>query len=412
MRKSDVVIIGAGQAGLVMSRALSARGIEHVVLERGRVGERWRSERWCSLHLLTPASLSALPGHPHIGVDPEYFLRATEFASYLTAYARWVGAPVVYGADVHAVEPLPAGFRVSSSVGIWYARAVVIATGACDVPYRPPMARNLTPEVEQLVPSHYRCPDQLAAGGVLVVGASATGVQLADEIQASGRPVTLAVGEHTRMPRRYAGMDIYAAMDLSGILDDPTPDDGPPRQSPSPQVVGHPDHRDLDLGTLQARDVRLLGRLSGIDGLQASFAGDLAETTARSHTRLVRTLDRIDTACRHLGMTVAPSNGRAREPVLLAAEQTTLDLRRAGIRTVLWATGYIRRYPWLRVPVLNAHGEIRHRGGIASYQGLYVLGLNFMRRRRSHFIEGCGRDAAELAPMIESHLDAVTRQTA
>jgi len=303
MRNPDVIIIGAGQAGLAMSRRLSVLGINHIVLERGRVGERWYSERWKSLHLLTPNGLSALPGLPHDG-DGDAFMSANSFASYLRTYAQKIDAPIINGVEVTGVEPIETGYRVTSSAGRWLTRSVIIATGACDTPYRPPMAHALAPSVLQVDPTDYWQPDDLPNGGVLVIGASSTGVQLAEEIHASGRPVVLAVGEHTRVPRRYRGRDIYAWMETAGILDDPVLEGGnlaAARRQPSLQLVGRPDYRDLDIGILSRQGVRLAGRLAAIDGITTAFSGDLARTTAASHTRMVRILDRIDDCIERLG---------------------------------------------------------------------------------------------------------------
>lgn len=415
MLKTDVAIIGGGQAGLAMSRSLTARGIGHVVLERGRIGERWHSERWNSLHLLTTNAHSALPGLPHRGSDPEAFMRADAFASYLGRYAREIAAPVVSGATVAAVEREGGGFRISANAGQWHARAVVVATGACDVPFRPAMAEALAPSILQMDPSDYREPGQLPPGGVLVVGASATGVQLAEEIHASGRPVTLAVGGHTRVPRRYRGRDIYAWMDAVGMLDDPALASGnldAARRQPSLQLVGGPEHRDLDLAVLRAQGVRLVGRLAGISGSRAEFSGDLERTTGASHVRMQRTLKRIDDFISDHGLSIPVADSESRVPFLATSDSFALDLQRGGIRSVIWATGYVRRYPWLRVPVLDHSGEIIHRGGVAAVPGLYVLGLTFLRRRRSSFIDGCGSDAEDIAPAIQAHLNLSARQVA
>jgi putative flavoprotein involved in K+ transport len=415
MRKTDVIIIGGGQSGLVMSRNLTARGIDHVVLERGRIGERWRSERWNSLHLLTSNAHSALPGLPHKGRNPDAFMPAHEFASYLGSYARGIVAPVMDCVTVSAVERQGCGFCATTNAGQWQSRAVVVATGACDVPFRPAMADALTPSVFQMVPSEYREPGQLPPGGVLVVGASATGVQLAEEIHASGRPVTLAVGDHTRVPRRYRGRDIYAWMETSGMLDDPALENGnldAARRQPSLQLVGGAEPRDLDLGVLRAQGIRLFGRLAGIDGSKATFKDDLELTTGASHVRLQRILKRIDDFIGDYGIAASDAESAARVPFLANGESLTLDLRRAGIRTVLWATGYIRQYPWLKLPVFDKNNEIIHRGGVAAVPGIFVLGLTFLRRRRSSFIDGCGLDAEDLTPIIKAHLNLSTRLVA
>jgi putative flavoprotein involved in K+ transport len=414
MRNPDVVIIGGGQSGLVMSRSLTAIGIDHVVLERGRIGERWHSERWHSLHLLTTNAYSALPGLPH-GGDPEAFMPASAFASYLSTYARKVDAPVICGVSVTGVEAIAGGYRVSTDAGIWRTRAVVIATGACDVPFRPPMATAIDSSITEIFPSHYREPGQLPDGGVLVVGASSTGVQLAEEIHASGRPVMLSVGKHTRVPRRYRGRDIFAWMDAAGILDDPileTANLESARRQPSLQLVGRPDNRDIDLGILQQQGIRLVGRLAAVDGTQFGFSGDLQRTTEASHTRMLRTLDRIDDTIKENGWDAPDADPDTRIPFWPTSDSVTLDLAREGIRTVVWATGYSRNYSWLKAPVLDRRGEIIHRGGVTAAPGLLALGLVFQRRRRSSFIDGCGLDAEELAPIVKAHLNLSVRRIA
>jgi putative flavoprotein involved in K+ transport len=413
VNRTDVVVIGAGQAGLAMSRSLTIRDIGHVVLERGRVGERWRSERWNSLRLLTPASHSALPGLPHAGIDRDAFLPAVALAHYLGTYACRIRAPVVEHSAVVAVEPLADGYRTTTASGTWQSRAVVIATGDCDTPWRPACATALPPAIVQVAPRDYRTPEDLPDGGVLIVGASSTGVQLAEEIHASGRPVTLAVGTHTRLPRRWRGLDIFAAMDAAGLLDDlaeANPGIETARRQPSAQLVGRVDRRDLDLAILHAQGVRLAGRLEAIEGTRVRFRDDLAATTQAAHARMVRTLGRIDAAL-HRG-TYHPAAEPPAPPIapfIVSSGIGELDLGAAGIRAVVWATGYVRRYPWLAVPVLDAQGELVHRGGLTPAPGLYALGLRFMRRRRSHFIAGCGRDAEDLAGDIGARLGGRAR---
>jgi len=415
MRKTDVIIVGGGQAGLAMSRSLALRGIDHVVLERGRIGERWYSERWRSLNLLTTSAMSALPGLPYDGSEPDGFMPASAFARYLERYTRTMGPPVMSGVEVTVVEPAAGGFRVSTTIGEWRSRAVVVATGACETPFRPAMAEALSTSVLQVSPTDYWEPGQLPEAGVLVVGASSTGAQLAEEIHASGRPVTLAVGDHTRVPRRYRGRDIYAWMETAGILDDPALEGanlGAARRKPSLQLVGRPDNRDLDLGVLARLGVRLVGRLTGVDRAKASFADDLERTTKASHARMLRILERIDGYIDDHGLEEPAADPAARIPVLAAGGPLTLDLRREGIRSVVWATGYVRRYPWLKAPVLDHRGEIVHRGGVTPLPGLYVIGLTFLRRRRSSFIDGCGLDAEDLAPVVKADLGQWAKEAA
>ena len=407
MKHTDVIIIGAGQAGLAMSRCLSARGVDHVILERGRVGERWRRESWDSLNLLTPNSHSALPGRPHAGADPDGFLSAAAFTAYLEGYSAAIDGPVLEGAEVMAIKWLLGRYRVETTADCWQSRAVIVATGACAAPFRPELAKELPHAIEQILPRDYRSPERLAHGAVLVVGASATGLQIAEEIHASGRPVILSVGNHTRVPRRYRGRDIYAWMDAIGMLDERAEDCGnleAARRQPSFQLVGRPDHRNLDLAVLQSQGVRLVGRLASAAGNSLAFTDDLAATTTRSHERMRRVLDRIDACIARSALEEKHPAGAAIPPFIAGDSPTQLDLGGEGVRSVVWATGYVRRYPWLRIPIFDREGEIVHRGGVTASPGLYVLGLTFQRRRRSHFIAGVGLDAEELADLILAHL--------
>jgi putative flavoprotein involved in K+ transport len=263
-----------------------------------------------------------------------------------------------------------------------------------------------------MTPSEYRNPRQLPEGGVLVVGASATGVQLAAEIRQSGRDVVLAAGRHTRLPRRYRGRDTWWWLERIGVLDETTDEVSDlqrARALPSFQLVGGPDGRTIDLGTLRDAGVRILGRAVGAEGRVLHLRNDLAETTGAAQAALERLLARIDIVADASG---APPAAGAMRTLQFGASPTAFDLGAEGIRTVLWATGYRRDYSWLKVPVLDVAGEICHDGGITSSAGLYVLGLNFLRRRRSHFIDGVGFDAAELAQAIQCHLAVSHRAVA
>jgi putative flavoprotein involved in K+ transport len=397
---TDTIVIGGGQAGLAMSRSLTDRGVDHVVLERGRIAERWRSERWDSLRLLTPNWMSRLPGWRYDGPDPDGYMTAAEVTDYFARYAEASSAPVVEHCTVESVRAVADRFEVVTTCGVFGARHVVIATGWCDRPWVPAMARRLSTGITQVTPSDYRNPSSLPQGGVLVVGASATGVQLADELRSAGRDVVLAVGSHSRLPRRYRGMDVFWWLDRIGSLDrtiDEVPDSARARQEPSLQLVGRPGGRRLDLGTLQRSGVRLAGRLDAVDGRRVRFAGDLPVTIANADRRMTRVLADIDTHIAATGLTgevLAPDPPRN---ILATTSPDELDLRRSGIETVIWATGFRRSYPWLHLPVLDATGEIRQRRGVTPMPGLYVLGQRFQHFRSSNFIDGVGRDAAFVA---------------
>jgi putative flavoprotein involved in K+ transport len=401
MERTDTIIIGGGQAGLAMSRCLVDEGIEHVVLERGRVAERWRSERWDSLRLLSPRWQTRLPGFAYQGADPGGFMTMPEIISYFERYARSFSAPVQDETKVFGVERSDGGYRVRTDQGSWKAPNVVIATGHCDVPFVPTAAAGLSPQVHQVVPPQYKQPDQLPDGGVLVVGASASGIQLAQEIHRSGRPVTLAVGRHIRMPRRYRGRDISWWLETSGILGERAErafDLESARRQPSLQLVGTPDHRTIDLGVLQDQGIRLVGRLASAAGWRVRFSDDLGRSIDAAERKLDRVIGRIEAFIDETRMAAdAPDR---RPPIVVGSAPAEIDLRNAGISSVLWATGYRRRYPWLHVPVRNMSGEIIHDGGVTPAPGLYALGLNFQRTRKSSFIDGVGDDARFVAEHI------------
>jgi putative flavoprotein involved in K+ transport len=402
MRRTDVAIIGAGPAGLATSACLTARGIDHVVLERGRVGERWRHGSWDSLRLLTPNWVSELPGLRYAGADPHGYMTKDEFISYLTDYADTFAAPVVSHAEVTRLTQTGAHYRVETTDGAWRVRAVVIATGQCGSPCIPDVAQQLSPYFNQLHAALYRSPQALPAGGVLIVGASASGLQIAEELHQAGRHVTLSSGRHTRLPRHYRGRDIMWWLDRLGILDDrraDVPDLGDAHRQPSLQLVGRR-APSLDLALLRKAGVRVMGRAVTASRTSIDFANDLAATTAAAEQKLVRMLERIDRGIDLRGMRAGAPEPH--EPVLLDAPASRIDLAASGVRTVIWATGYRPRYPWLAVPVLDRHGDIVEDGGITAAPGLYVLGLRWLRRRSSSFITGTGRDACELAREIAS----------
>jgi putative flavoprotein involved in K+ transport len=396
----DTVVIGAGQAGLAASRCLAERDIDHVVLERGRVAERWRSERWDSLRLLTPNWMSRLPGWSYAGPDPNGFMTATDVTAFLQGYADAFAAPVIEDSNVIAVSRDDDCLVVATTADRWQAANVVIATGWSDLPAVPSFARNIDASIVQMVPSAYRNPDSLPDGGVLVVGASATGAQLADELIHAGRRVVLAVGSHTRLPRRYRGMDIFWWLQGIGSLDrsiDELPNPDAARHEPSLQLVGRQDYRNLDVVTLDARGVELTGRLTGADGPHVEFSADLADTTAAADARIHRVLARIDDYIERSGLTAEVLDAEPLPKLSLPEPSLRLDLRADGVTSVIWATGHRRSYPWLRVPVLDKRGEICHRHGVTPVRGLYVLGQRFQRFRNSNFIDGVGRDAAFIA---------------
>lgn len=412
MRYVTTVIIGAGQSGLAMSRHLADRSIDHVLIERGEVGNAWRKERWDSLRLLTPNWQSRLPGYAYRGADADGYMSTSEVVEFLHTYAGRIAAPVESATNVTSVRPADSGYVVATDRGDWRCEKLVLASGACNIAVVPAIAEALPPDIESMTPMQYRNPASLIDGGVMVVGASATGVQLAKEIQASGRQVTLSVGEHVRVPRLYRGRDIKWWMDATGVMDQrytDADDINRARRVPSLQLVGTPERATLDLNTLRRDGVEIVGRMVGLRDAQAQFSGSLANQCALADLKLNRLLDTIDNWISDNDVDGKFDAPHRPEPTAVSSDPVlSMDLADRGIKTIVWATGYRPDYSWLHVPVLDRKGRIRHDGGIADAPGMYVMGLPFMRRRKSSFIDGAGDDAHDLA----EHLSASLRRAA
>jgi putative flavoprotein involved in K+ transport len=404
MYATDVAIVGAGQAGLAMSRCLSVLGIDHVVLERGEIGARWRSHVWESLRLLTPNWLNRLPDSPYQGDDPDGFMRHGDFLARLETYATTIVAPVMSGTEVHSLAREAEGFCLVTSRGTWRARAAVVATGQCDLPRMPD--RSGVSKALNLHSSQYRSPRMLPDGGVLVVGASASGVQIAEELARHGRSVTLAVGRHTRVPRIWRGRDIFWWMDRLGILSERTlslRDPEAARREPVVQLAGRPDRSNVDLAALQTLGVRLTGRFAGAEADNIFFRDDLAANVACAQAKLERLLRRIDA----FAAAAPDAEGDAIATVKLSPESPRrLSLKAESIRTIIWATGHRRDFSWLRIPAaIRPDGEIAHQDGALFVPGLFALGFRLLRKRDSHFIGGVGSDAFVLAQQIREFLE-------
>jgi len=393
-----------------MSRCLAERSIDHVLLERGEVAHSWRTERWDSLRLLTPNWQSRLPGFSYDGDDPDGYRSLPEVVDFIAGYAKAISAPVRTHTTVTSVRDADAGYVVRTNRGDWRCRTVVLASGACNIARVPSLAARLPASVASLTAQSYRNPAQLADGGVLVVGASSSGTQIANELQRSGRAVTLSVGEHIRAPRVYRGRDLEWWMDAAGVLDeryDQVDDITRARRVPSLQLAGTPDRSTLDLNRLTDVGVRLVGRLAGVteDG-KAQFAGSLRNMCAMSDLKMRRLLDLIDEWARANGLDHAVEPPDRLPPTRVEeAPPLGMDLVKSGIKTIIWATGYRPDYSWLELPVLDRKGYVTHDGGIVASPGVYLMGMQFLRRRKSALIDGAGDDARELSAHLAAYLD-------
>lgn len=398
----DALVIGAGHSGLAASHELSACGIDHVVLERGEVANAWRKERWDSLKLLTPNWQCQLPGYSYSGDDPDGFMGMPELIDFMQSYADSSGAPVRTHTTVESVRPEDGGYRVASSDGEWLARSVIIASGAHNQANVPKVAKDVPAEITQLTTYEYKNAAELPEGGVLVIGGSATGLQLADEIRRAGHEVTLATGEHVRMPRRYRGFDIFHWMHVTGLHDEcytNFDDINRVRRLPSPQLVGNHDYEILDLNMLVDQGVKVVGRLMGVNNGTAQCSGSLRNVCALADLKMNRMLEAID---QFVEQNAIDCEAPSRFDATRVDESPTVGLNLAdgSIRTIIWATGFRPDYGWLDVPVLDRKGHLRHDGGVVDAPGLYAMGLPMMRRRKSSFIFGAADDARD----IVSHL--------
>jgi putative flavoprotein involved in K+ transport len=408
VERVTTVVIGAGHTGLATSRMLAERSIDHVLLERGEVANSWRRERWDSLRLLTPNSQSRLPGYAYEGPDPNGFMTMPEVVEFVGGFAKAIGAPVRTHTAVTSLRAADDGNEIATATGgAFECRTVVIATGACNVPVVPALRDAVPQSVASFTPFDYRNPASLPDGGVLVVGASATGVQLADEIRRSGRHVVLSVGEHVRLPRTYRGRDVLWWMEAAGIWNqryDEIDDIDRARKLPSPQLVGSPDRATLDLNTLQRAGVELVGRLSAIRDGRALFSGGLRNQFALADLKMNRLLETFDELA-HAARVDAPPPERFEPTHAPDAPRLGLDLASGEIRSILWATGFRPDYRWLEVPgVLDRKGRLLHDGGVVPAPRLYAIGLPVLRRRKSTFIHGAEDDARDIVAHLAGSL--------
>jgi len=398
----ETLIVGGGQAGLAMSEQLSKRHLPHLVVERYRIAERWRSERWDGLHANGPAWHDRLPGMPIVGVDPDDFATRDQMVEYLVAYADRIAAPIRCGVAVTALHQREggAGFLAQTSAGAIEANNVVAATG----PFQRPVIPVVVPPEAGIVQMHssaYRNPGQLPEGAVLVVGAGSSGAQIADELSRAGRRVYLSVSRHQRPPRRYRGRDFAWWLGVLGIWD--TPVSEPQQKHVTIAVSGAYGGRTIDFRRLAAQGVVLVGRTGAFRDGVMGFSADLASDLAQGDASYLSMLDAADAYAVREGLDL-PEEPAARtieaDPPCVTDPILQLNLHDAGITSIVWATGFALDFGWLKVDVFNERGAPAHRRGVTDVPGLYFLGLSWLSRRASSFIFGAEKDAAYLADHI------------
>ena len=400
----DTLVVGAGQAGVAMSEHLSKAGVSHIVLERSRIAERWRSERWDSLVANGPAWHDRFPGMEFPNLDPDGFPTKEAVAEYFEAYARQIDAPIRCGVEVKSVERHVGrpGFRVETTEGIIEARNVVAATGAFQVPVVPNLVAN-APDIVQMHSTKYRNPDQLPEGSVLVIGAGSSGTQIAEELLSVGRNVYLSVGPHDRPPRAYRGRDFCWWLGVLGKWDAETP--GPGTEHVTIAVSGAHGGYTIDFRRLAGRGMTLLGRTTSFDGSALTFSEDLKQNLGRGDANYMALLDEADDYVKKNGIDL-PEDPEARrvepEPDCVTNPILNLDLAQAGIHTIIWATGFASDYSWLKVDAFDERGRPKHQRGVAAELGIYFLGLPWQSRRGSSFIWGVWHDAKHLADRIST----------
>ena len=401
-QETEVLVVGAGQAGLAMSEHLSDCGVPHLVLERHRIAERWRSERWDSLVANGPAWHDRFPGLEFPDLDPDAFASKEQVADYFAAYAEKIAAPIRCGVEVTSVQRNQgrAGFRAQTSDGTIGARFVVVATGPFQRPVIPPIVPD-DAGLPQIHSSAYRNPGQLPDGNVLVVGAGSSGVQIADELRQSGRRVFLSVGAHERPPRRYRGRDFCWWLGVLGLWDAETPTLG--AEHVTIAVSGAHGGHTVDFRALAARGITLVGRTTSFDDGTLRFAPDLADNIAHGDASYLALLDQADAYIARNCLDL-PAEPQARvlgpDPECVTHPVRGLDLAAAGVTSIIWATGFTADYSWVHVDAFDENGKPRHRRGVSSEPGVYFLGLPWLSRRGSSFIWGVWHDAKYVADHI------------
>jgi putative flavoprotein involved in K+ transport len=404
IEKVETLVVGGGQAGLAMSEHLSNCGVPHLVLERHRIAERWRSERWDSLVANGPAWHDRFPNMEFSDIDPDAFAPKERVADYFVAYAEMISAPVRCGVEVKDVQRNAGGpgFRVETSEGVIEATYVVAATG----PFQRPVIPAVVPEDAEVMQIHsnaYRNPDQLPEGAVLVVGAGSSGVQIADELLRAGKRVYLSVGPHDRPPRSYRERDFVWWLGVLGKWDAETPEPGTEHVTIS--VSGAYGGQTVDLRRLAAQGMTLLGLTKSLKDGVLNFAPDLADNLAQGDANYLSVLDEADAYVARNGLdlpeepdarNIEPAPDCVTDPIL------ELNLAEAGIASIVWATGFAVDYSWLKVDAFDEKGRPKHQRGVSAEPGIYFLGLPWLSRRGSSFIWGVWHDAKHLADHIST----------
>jgi putative flavoprotein involved in K+ transport len=413
--RKEVIVVGAGSAGLATSWHLTRLGVDHAILERAAVGHTWEAHRWDTFRLVLPNRMFDLPGYPYDGDDPDGFMARREIVGRFGAYAESFGAPVRAGIDVGSLESAPAGYRLRTSSGEIQARIVVVATGAYQRPWVPPLADDLSSRIYGVHSDHYRNPDQIPPGGVLVIGGGQSGVQIAEELCDAGRDVWLSIGSCSWLPRRYRGKDMTGWLEPIGFIDQTVESLPSPaaRFACWPQNSGQNGGHDLNPRRLAAKGVHLLGRALGCDGGAMAFSVNALDLLRKADEAVLALKRQIDAYIDAHGIDAPPEEPRQEEEATIPLEKLpafrpSIDLAAEGIRSVIWATGFHPSFGWIRLPIFDEHGYPRHRRGISDAPGLYFMGLQWLHKRKSSIIPGVGEDAAFIADHIDRRLNGIT----
>lgn len=400
VQEHDTIIVGGGQAGLAMSYQLRQRGREHIILERGRIAERWLSERWDTLHFQFPNWMVQLPGKTLTGRDLDAFSHRDDIARFIQDYAVSIDAPVRTGVEVTSIVQESSHFFVRTRNETYRANRVVIATGPFQRPSIPAFSKDVPDKIAQIHANDYTNPRQLTDGAVLIVGSGASGYQIAEDLLRDSRKIYLCVGPHRRVPRRYRGHDMAWWFHKMGRFD-VTIDSFPGRTFPPSVVVtaingGH----DANVRDLAAKGVVVLGNLNAIENGTLSLAGNVETVLADADRAYWDFRRQVDEFAIKSGLDVPaePGEPSSTEPI---PPRSSLDLTKEGITTVLWCTGYAYDLSWIHVPVFDKSGAPIQSRGVSSCPGLYFLGLHWMHTFKSGLLFGVGDDAVYLADQIQ-----------